>query len=95
MGEEDNRMTLLATGLMLLASALGILIVVCLIRTALGPTLPDRVVALDTINTLAVATLVTLGAAFEEITYIDVAIVYSMLAFVSTLYISNYLEGHT
>jgi len=82
-------------GLMFVAAALGVLMIVCLTRAALGPTTPDRLVALDTTNTLVVAALVTLGAAFRETIYVDVAVVYAMLAFVSTLYISRYLEGHT
>ena len=77
---------------LMLAVALGALIIICLARGFLGPTIPDRVVALDSINTLSIAILVVLGTAFEEIIYIDVAIVYVFLAFVSTLYISKYLE---
>ncbi len=83
----------LAFEFMLVAAVLGVLMLVCLTRAVLGPTTPDRLVALDTTNTLVVAALVVLGAAFNEIIYIDVAIVYAMLAFVSTLYVSKYLEG--
>lgn len=77
-----------------LAVILGILIIICLIRAILGPTAPDRIVATDTANTLAVAMLVVLGVAFRQIIYLDVAIVYAGLAFVSTLYVSKYLEEH-
>jgi len=91
MGKEDSRMIL--TALLLLALILVILMIICLVRLILGPTVPDRVVSLDTINTLAIAEMVTLGVALKEIIFIDVAIVYTMLAFVSTLYIAKYLEG--
>jgi len=84
---------MILTALLVLALALVILMIICLVRAILGPTVPDRVVALDAINTLAIAELVTLGALLEEIVFIDVAIVYTMLAFVSTLYIAKYLEG--
>jgi multicomponent Na+:H+ antiporter subunit F len=57
-----------------------------------GPTVPDRVVALDTINTLVVAGMILLGAAFEEVIYIDVAIVYALLSYIATLYIAKYIE---
>ena len=76
-----------------LALILVSLMIICLVRAILGPTVPDRVVALDVINTLAIAELVILGVALKEIIFIDVAIVYTMLAFVSTLYIAKYLEG--
>jgi len=33
------------------------------------------------------------GAAFNEIIYIDVAIVYALLSFITTLFIAKYLEG--
>ena len=75
------------------AAVLVVLMLVCLARLLLGPNAPNRIVALDTINTLVMAFLVVLGAAFNAIIYIDVAIVYAMLAFVSTLYISHYLEA--
>ncbi len=78
--------------LMVLAAALAGLMIASIARAFLGPTTPDRLVALDTTNTLVTAGLVVLGAAFKAVIYIDVAIVYAMLAFVSTLFISKYLE---
>jgi len=63
------------------------------IRIVLGPTAPDRIVGLDTINTLVIAVMIILGAAYDEVIYIDVAIVYALLSFVGTLYIAKYLEG--
>jgi multicomponent Na+:H+ antiporter subunit F len=78
--------------LMVAGAALCILSLVSLIRIYLGPTNPDRVVALDAANTLVCAAMVVLGAAFGEIIYIDLAIVYAMLSYVSTLYIARYLE---
>ena len=65
-----------------------------LFRGALGPTIPDRVVALDTINTLVVASMIIFGAYFKEVVFIDVAIIYALLSFVTTLYIAKYLEGN-
>ncbi|MBU7043694.1 MAG: cation:proton antiporter [Theionarchaea archaeon] len=64
-----------------------------IIRIVFGPTTPDRVVGLDTINTLVVAAMIVLGAAYDQVIYIDVAIVYALLSFVGTLYIAKYLEG--
>jgi len=90
MDTEDNRVINEFT---LVAIGLGVLMLVCILRAVLGPTTPDRLVAMDTTNTLAMATLVVLGTAWEEVIYVDVAIVYAMLSFVSTLYISKYLEG--
>jgi multicomponent Na+:H+ antiporter subunit F len=91
MGKEDSGMTL-ESNLLLIAGTLGALMLVALVRVILGKTAPDRMVAADTISTLVAAALVVLGTAFREIIYVDVAIVYSMLAFVTTLFVSKYLE---
>ncbi|PIV67875.1 MAG: cation:proton antiporter [Euryarchaeota archaeon CG01_land_8_20_14_3_00_38_12] len=78
---------------LIVGSLLVIFMLLSLIRAVLGPTIPDRVVALDTINTLVVASMVALGAGYKEVIYIDVAIVYAILSFIATLYIAKYLEG--
>jgi len=72
---------------------LVILVCLALIRLLLGPTAADRAVAVDTVNTLSVAALILLGVAYQQIIFIDVAIVYALLSFVSTLYIAKYLGG--
>ncbi len=68
-------------------------IAIAIIRVLLGPTVPDRVVGLDTINTLVIASMILFGVAKEEIIYIDVAIVYALLSYITTLFIAKYLQG--
>jgi multicomponent Na+:H+ antiporter subunit F len=72
---------------------LVILAILALIRLYLGPTAADRAVAVDTVNTLMVAVLILLGVVYQQIIFIDVAIVYALLSFVSTLFIAKYLGG--
>ncbi|MGM0404832.1 MAG: monovalent cation/H+ antiporter complex subunit F [Thermoplasmatota archaeon] len=79
--------------LFIAVGAFFIYILVSTVRIFLGPTAPDRAVALDTINTLVVASMVGLGAATWEILFIDIAIVYAVLSFITTLFIAKYLEG--
>ena len=67
-------------------------IAIILIRLFLGPTTPDRLVGLDTLNTLIVVSMVILGVASNQTVYIDVAIVYALLSFVTTLFIAKYVE---
>ena len=64
-----------------------------LIRVLKGPTAPDRAVGLDTINTIIIVSMVIFGIAEGSIIYIDVAIVYALLSYISTLFIAKYLEG--
>ena len=68
-------------------------IVIALIRVIKGPTAPDRVVGLDTINTIVIVGMVIFGAITQNVIYIDVAIIYALLSFISTLFIAKYLEG--
>jgi multicomponent Na+:H+ antiporter subunit F len=77
---------------LLAAVFLAVCIIIALVRVFLGPTVPDRIVALDTINTIVVVVMVILGAAFKEMILIDVAIVYALLSFVATLFIAKYIE---
>ena len=67
--------------------------IMAIIRVIRGPTAPDRLVGLDTINTIVVVLMVVFCASFNEFIYVDVAIVYALLSFISTLFIAKYLEG--
>jgi multicomponent Na+:H+ antiporter subunit F len=75
------------------ATILAALIVLSLIRLVKGPTAPDRVVAMDAVNTLVVAGMIVLGIVYQQIIFVDVAIVYALLSFVGTLYIARQLGG--
>ena len=70
---------------------LGILFTV--IRMIAGPKLSDRVVSLDTFNMIVIGVIVVLAAVFESSLYLDIAIVYAILAFLETIVFSRYLEG--
>ncbi len=63
------------------------------VRLALGPTAPDRVVAIDALSSLVIASIVLLSLMLSNFIFIDIAIVYAMFAFVGTLAISKYLMG--
>lgn len=78
---------------MIVLLALALCIIMAIIRVIRGPTAPDRIVGLDTINTIVISGMVIFGAAFNEVIYIDVAIVYALLSFISTLFIAKCLEG--
>ncbi|MDR2179130.1 MAG: cation:proton antiporter [Synergistaceae bacterium] len=75
------------------ALVMAVLIVALLGRLIAGPTIPDRLVALDTVNTLVSGIMLLLGAVYDAVVMVDVAIVYMALSFVSTLYFARYLEG--
>jgi len=82
-----------ATEYLVVFLALLLCSIMAIIRVIRGPTAPDRIVGLDTINTIVIVLMVVFGAAFNEVIYIDVAIVYALLSFITTLFIAKYLEG--
>ncbi len=71
---------------------LAVCIAIALVRVGIGPTVPDRIVGIDTVNTIVVASMVVLGATLRQSVYIDVAIVYALLSFVATLFIARYIQ---
>jgi multicomponent Na+:H+ antiporter subunit F len=93
MGAEDSGMIDLNTTFLFVVVALALCMILALFRVLRGPTAPDRVVGVDTINTMVIVGMVMFGIAYQEVIYIDVAIVYALLSFISTLFIAKYLEG--
>ena len=67
-------------------------ILLSLIRMLIGPTASDRAVAVDTITTTIVGMLVILAFVFDRYIYLDVALVYSLLAFVGLCAIARFME---
>lgn len=78
---------------LMVAGVLSVLIILAMVRLVCGPTAPDRVVAFDVINTLTVALLLVIGIGYEELFFVEVAIVYALLSFVGTLFIAKYIGG--
>jgi multicomponent Na+:H+ antiporter subunit F len=58
-----------------------------------GPTVPDRVVAADTLAVITTAGLVWLASQFDNPIYLDIALVYGILAFVAIVAIARTIEG--
>lgn len=63
------------------------------LRAILGPTVSDRLVAVDALTTITVALMVMLGAIYGREIYLDVALVYAVLAFMGVLIVARYMEG--
>ncbi len=63
-----------------------------LYRFLRGPSVPDRVVALEAVVALVVALLVLNAYFLDSSLYIDAALVLSIFGFISTVAIAKYLE---
>jgi len=69
------------------------LLLITVLRLLTGKTNADKMIAFDVINVLVVIIMFVLSIAFDEPIFIDIAIVYSLLSFVATIYIGKYLAG--
>ncbi len=62
------------------------------VRLLRGPSLPDRVVALDLLVVAAVAVVTLLAWIYREPALIDLAVLLALTAFISTVALAWYLE---
>lgn len=69
----------------------GVAMLLALWRLLRGPTVPDRILALDTLNVTAIAELMLLGMHLRTAIYFEAALVIAMLGFVSTVVLSKYV----
>jgi multicomponent Na+:H+ antiporter subunit F len=61
-------------------------------RVLAGPSLPDRVVALELMTTIAVGLLAVAAAATDRSEYLDVAVVLVLVSFVGAVGFASYLQ---
>ncbi len=82
--------TLIFTGIVLLALSSF----VALYRAYKGPTTADRVVAINVVSSKVTAMIVLVALYVGQPSYVNVALVYAMLGFLSTIAVAKYLlEG--
>lgn len=70
----------------------GIAIFITFIRIALGPTFSDRVIAMDVIGVNLISAIAIVSIIFQTKAFLDVILVLSILAFISTISFSKFLE---
>ena len=69
-----------------------ILIVLLLIRVARGPSVTDRIVALNTISTQAAIAVLFFAAFADRVIYLDVALWLSSFSYLGALVWARFLE---
>ena len=78
----------------LVFSLVGLGVIFAVARLLIGPTPADRVVSLDTFNIIVIGVIALLANQFKNSLYLDIAIVYGILAFMETIVFARYLEGN-
>ena len=67
-------------------------LVLALVRLLRGPSLPDRIVALDLMTTVGVAMCGIYAVTHDQPVFLDVAVVMALITFVGTVAFARYLE---
>ena len=84
---EINALEILALLLVGAATLMG------LYRLLFGPTNPDRVVSADALSVIATVLICLLAALYDSILYLDVALIYGVLAFVGMIALARAIEA--
>ena len=75
--------------------ALGVAMIFAFARLALGPDLPDRVVALDLIATIIICIAAAHAIATGQPAYLDAAMVLAFIVFLGTVAFAYYIRRRT
>ncbi len=82
----------ISLALLFAIGAVGLAMLLCGWRLLRGPTLTDRVLALDTLYVNVVAFVVLLGIRQGTGLYFEAALLIALLGFVSTVALGRYLQ---
>lgn len=81
--------------LQLSLAAVSVAIALCSWRLLIGPSVVDRLLALDTLFLNATALIVILGMYWHSVVYFEAALLVAMVGFVSTAALARYFTtGH-
>ena len=84
-------MSLLPLVLPIVVAMLALAMLLAAWRLVRGPSLPDRVLALDTLYVNALALLVALGVWLDTGLYFEVALLIGLLGFIGTVVVAIFL----
>ena len=74
---------------------IGISLILIFIRLAIGPTIEDRIVALDLLAANAIGFVALYAIQNKTTVFLDVGIIVALLAFLGTVAFAYYLERRT
>ncbi len=79
---------------MFAAASIAVLVVMgmALARAVLGPTVYDRILAVNAFGALTVALIAVFGFLTERPEVLDIALVYALINFIGTIAVTKYVE---
>lgn len=72
---------------------LAIMLFLCLLRACMGPTVADRLVAVNMMGTMVMVIIALLAVMMEEGYLVDICIIYAMISFLAVVVLSKVVIG--
>lgn len=86
---------MLETSAQIALVTLSVALLIAMVRLIKGPTLPDRIVAMDLIGVLVVGMIVVLASSTNVQATLDASLVIALIGFIGTVAYARYVErGH-
>lgn len=82
---------MLETVILIVFSMIGVSLLLNVWRLLIGPSIPDRILALDTMYINTIALIILYGMSMGTELYFEAALLIAMLGFVSTVAVCKYL----
>ncbi|MEN7529133.1 MULTISPECIES: K+/H+ antiporter subunit F [unclassified Cupriavidus] len=70
----------------------GVAFLLTVARLLRGPSLPDRIIALDTLSINAIALLVLYGMVIDSTLFFEIALLIAVTGFIGTVALTKYLQ---
>ena len=62
------------------------------IRFVIGPTIIDRIIALDLIVTIGIGIIAIYSVLYDQPNFLDIALILALIAFLGTVAFTSYIE---
>ncbi len=72
---------------------LALLTIFCLIRAVLGPTIADRLVAVNMMGTIVMTIIAILALLMNEDYLVDICLIYAMISFLAVVVLTKVYTG--
>lgn len=77
---------------LMISAAILLVMALALIRAFLGPTVYDRILAVNMFGTKTVLLISVLGMVAGRFDYIDIALIYALISFISVIAVLRFFE---
>ena len=77
---------------LMISAAILLVMALALVRAFLGPTVYDRILAVNMFGTKTVLLISVLGMVAGRFDYIDIALIYALISFISVIAVLRFFE---